>query len=160
MRINLDKLENIDWTYLYRGTTAGWPGSSTLQAERITCTSTDPVVATLFAVECRNHGRAIVAAAKRGNFQRPLGPANHFFVLESAVNLYVPPLEFVAKAEIILDVDRALAILSEIGFEDLPVRIRDKESLRDALLQTYEAGQRLNEEQRLRFDSRMREGTL
>ena len=36
------------------------------------------------------------------------------------MNLYVPPLEFVAKAEIILDVDRALAILSEIGFENLP----------------------------------------
>jgi hypothetical protein len=157
--MDLDKLENIDWTYLYRGTTAGWPGNSVLQAERITCTSTDPVVATLFAVQCRNHGRAIIVAAKRANFQRLLGPANHFSVLESAVNLYVPPLEFVAKAEIILDVDRALAILREMGFEDLPVRIRDQESLRDALLQTYEAGHRLNEEQRLWFDSRMREGT-
>ena len=57
-----------------------------------------------------------------------------FSDLESAVNLYVPPLEFVANAEIILDVDRALAILSEIGFEDLPVRIRDKESLQGCII--------------------------
>ena len=59
--------QGINWRmsigpYLYRGTTAGWPGNSVLQAERITCTSTDPLVATLFAIECRNHGRAIIAA--------------------------------------------------------------------------------------------------
>jgi hypothetical protein len=102
----------------------------TLQVLRITCTSTDPLVATLFAVECRNHGRAIIAAAKRENFRGLVGPPNHFAVLESAVNLYVPPPEFAARVQIMLDVDRALAILSEIGFKDLPVRIRDKEALR------------------------------
>jgi hypothetical protein len=117
------------------------------------------LVATLFAVECRNHGRAIIAAAKRENFRGLVGPPNHFAVLESAVNLYVPPPEFAARAQIMLDVDRALAILSEIGFKDLPVRIRDKEALRDAILQSYEAGQRLNEVQRRWFDLRMLEGT-
>jgi hypothetical protein len=57
-----------------------------------------------------------------------------------------------------LDVDRALAILSEIGFKDLPVQIRDKEALRDAILQSYEAGQGLNEVQRRWFDLRTLEG--
>lgn len=114
-------------------------------------------MATLFAVECRNHGRAIIAAARREKFVGSVGPPNHFVVFESAVNLYIPPLDFATRAEIILDVDRALAILVEIGFEDLPVRIRGKDALRHAILQSYEAGQRLNEEQRRWFDLRMDE---
>ena len=73
---------------------------------------------------------------------------------ESAVNLYIPPLQFAMKAEIILEVDTALAILSEIDFKNLPVRM-DKETLRDAIMHTYDAGQRLNEEQRDWFNSRM-----
>ena len=83
--------------YLYRGTTAGWPGNSVLQEEQITCTSTDPLVATLLPIECRNHGRAVILAAKRANFDGLLGPANHFSVIESAVNLHVPPLEFARR---------------------------------------------------------------
>lgn len=38
-------------TYLYRGTTLGWPGTPTTSGEGITPTSTDPLIATLFAVE-------------------------------------------------------------------------------------------------------------
>jgi hypothetical protein len=142
--------------YLYRGTTAGWPGNSVLQEERITCTSTDPLVATLFAIECRNHGHAVIlAATKRDDFLGYTAPPNYFFDYESSVNLYIPPLQFAAEAGIILEVDRALAILRELGFEELPVRISSKEMLRDALWQSYVAGQRLSVEQLDRFNSRM-----
>jgi hypothetical protein len=140
--------------YLYRGTTTGWPGNPVLREQKITCTSTDPLVATLFAIECRNHGRAIVAVARQDKFVGLVAPENHFVVFESAVNLYIPPLQFAMKAEIILEVDTALAILSEIDFKNLPVRM-DKETLRDAIMHTYNAGQRLNEEQRDWFNSRM-----
>jgi hypothetical protein len=140
--------------YLYRGTTAGWPGNPVLQEEKITCTSTDPLVATLFAIECRNHGRAIIAVDRQDKFVGLVAPTNHFFVFESAVNLYVPPLQFAAQAEIILEVDMALAILNEIGFRDLPTRM-DKETRRQALMHTYAAAQRLNEEQLDWFNSRM-----
>jgi hypothetical protein len=87
-------------------------------------------------------------------------PYEPFFVFESAVNLRIPPLEFTTKAEVILEVDSALAILGEIGFDDIPVRIRNKEALRDAILYSYEAGQRLNEIQRRWFNSRMFEVRL
>ena len=60
--------------YLYRGTTAGWPGNSVLQEEQITCTSTDPLVATLFAIECRNHGHAVILAVRTELFDKVLGP--------------------------------------------------------------------------------------
>lgn len=142
--------------YLYRGTTTGWPGNIVLQEERITCTSTDPLVATLFAIECRNHGHAIVLAACRQNdLLGSRAPPNHFFEIECAVNLYIPPLQFAIKSDVILEVDRALAILRELEFHDLPVRIRDKETLRDAILHTYAAGQRLTEEQLDWFNTRM-----
>ena len=88
--------------YLYRGTTAGWPGNPVLQEEEITCTSTDPLVATLFAIECRNHGPAVILAARQDQFLGLIAPTNHFFVFESAVNLYIPPLQFASKAEISL----------------------------------------------------------
>jgi hypothetical protein len=142
--------------YLYRGTTAGWPGNSVLQKEQITCTSTDPLVATLFAIECRNHGQAIVLAACRQDGSLGfVAPSNHFFEIECAVNLYVHPLQFAMKAEVILEVDWALAILRELGFHDLPVRIRDKETLRGAILHTHAAGQRLTLEQLDWFSTRM-----
>ena len=140
--------------YLYRGTTAGWPGNPVLREEKITCTSTDPLVATLFAIECRNHGRAIIAVGRQDKFAGLVAPTNHFSIVESAVNLYIPPLQFVEKAEITLEVDRALTILNEIGFADLPIRM-DKETRRQALLYTYGAGQRLNEEQLSWFNSRI-----
>ncbi len=142
--------------YLYRGTTAGWPGNIVLREKHITCTSTDPLVATLFAIECRNHGRAVIlAAVRRDDFLDLTAPENYFCEIESAVNLYIPPREFAAKAEVIVDVDTALAILSEIGFNDLPVRIRNKEMLTDAIQDTYEARQRLNFEQLELFNARM-----
>jgi hypothetical protein len=66
--------------YLYRGTTTGWPGNPVLREQNITCTSTDPLVATLFAIECRNHGRAIVAVARQDKFVGLVAPENHFVV--------------------------------------------------------------------------------
>jgi hypothetical protein len=143
--------------YLYRGTTVGWPGNGVLQEQQITCTTTDPLVATLFAIECRNHGRPAILAVLSNSFGGLIAPPNHFAVIESAVNLPISPSEFANRAEVILDVDRALEILRSLGFQDLPVRLRDKEALRDELLYTFEAGQRLDEDQLHRFSSRMLE---
>jgi hypothetical protein len=86
-----------------------------------------------------------------------VAPANHFAPIESAINLPISPSEFANRAEVILEVDRALEILQSLGFHDLPLRLRDKEALRDELLYTYEAGQRLYEDQLREFNSRMLE---
>src|SRR5277367_951504 len=96
--------------YLYRGTTLGWPGNM-LQELRITCTTTDPLVATLFAVECRNHGRPAILVARSDLFGELNAEENFFSVIECAINVRVSPLEFAAMAEVVLDVDNSLAIL-------------------------------------------------
>lgn len=142
--------------YLYRGTTAGWPGNRTLQEEQITCTTTDPLVATLFAIECRNHGRAIILAANRGLFHGLMAPRNHFFEFESAINLKISPLQFSGIATRSLEVDESLAILREIGFDDVPIRLRDKAALRAELMYSFDADMRLNPEQLELFKLQMR----
>ena len=110
--------------YLYRGTTVGWPGNTCLQEQQITCTTTDPLVATLFAIECRNHGRAVILAARRDLFEELIGSDELLFCdrmrrqLCDALRSNLP-----AMAEVVLDVDRVIEILRELGFERSPVRI-------------------------------------
>jgi hypothetical protein len=145
----------MEFRYLYRGTTEGWPGNEVLQDQRITCTTTDPLVAALFGVECRNHGHAVILVAREDRFLDVIGPANHFALLESAVNLMIPPVDFVRKVEVILEVDEVLKTLGEIGLGQIPIRLRDKWALREALIASYEAGQRLNEVQRRQFATRI-----
>jgi hypothetical protein len=146
--------------YLYRGTTAGWPGNSVLQEEQITCTSSDPLVATLFAIECRNHGHAIVLAVRRTLFAELLAPPNFFSMSESAVNLQIDPTEFARRADITLDVNRSLQILSELGFQNVPVRLTGWAALQQELDESLALGIRLNEEQIGLFNSRMLEGII
>ena len=140
--------------YLYRGTTEGWPGRPVLPGPDITCTTTDPLVATLFAVECRNHGRAVVLAARRDLFKNLIGPENYFGMIESAVNLLMCPLDFSRKA-VTLEVDKVLEVLREIGFDQLPIRLKDKAARREALVSSYGAGHRLSEEQLRQFELRV-----
>src|SRR5437016_3765656 len=105
--------------YLYRGTTEGWRGYPVLPGPAITCTTTDPLVATLFAIECRNHGHAVILAARADLFGGLIGPANHFDLIESAVNVLMSPLDF-AQGAVTLEIDRVLDTLREIGFDQIP----------------------------------------
>jgi hypothetical protein len=141
--------------YLYRGTTAGWPGNSVLQEEQITCTSSDPLVATLFAIECRNHGHAVILVARRELFATVPGPLNYFSVSESAVNLRITPENFARRAEVVLDVDKSLRILDALGFADIPVRLEGRSALQQELDTSHAAGLRLNDEQIALFNGRM-----
>jgi len=125
-----------------------------VQEEQITPTTTDPFVAALFAIECRNHGPAVILAVPESLFADVIAPPNHFAVIESAVNLRVSPIQFAKQAEVVLNVDKALEILREIGF-DVSVRLRDIGTLREALIQSYEDGERLNSDQLNLFNSRM-----
>jgi hypothetical protein len=144
--------------YLYRGTTLGWPGYM-LEELRITCTRTDPLVATLFAVECRNHGRPAILVARRDLFGESNADDNFFSVIECAVNVRVSPIEFAAKAEVVLDVDDSLTILRELGFEEISVRLSRKSALQDVLEDTHLRGMRLNQEQLRLFEARMLEAS-
>jgi hypothetical protein len=145
--------------YLYRGTTLGWPGDSVLQELRITCTTTDPLVATLFAIECRNHGRPAILVARKDLFGELIAEDNFFSVIECAVNVRISPLEFAALAEAVLDVEDSLTILRELGFEDLPVRLSGTTALQDLLEETHVRRMRLNEEQLRLFNEQMLEAS-
>jgi hypothetical protein len=121
---------------LYRGTTLGWPGSTALQSAGITPTSSDPLVATLFAVECRNHGQAIVQICERRAVEHSITDRNVFFGLEKEVALAIKPdtfsQQFVVKY---IAVQTALQILSGLGFE-MPPAIYGKRGLQTLLEST------------------------
>lgn len=141
----------MEFRYLYRGTTQGWPGNQVLADQTITCTTTDPLVAALFGVECRNHGQGVILAARQDVFLDFIGPPNHFQEIENAVNLLITPREFARRSELIREVDDVLKVLAEMGFDRMPVRLRDKWSLRQALIGSYEAGHQLSGDQLQHF---------
>jgi hypothetical protein len=130
-----------------------------LQEEKITCTTTDPLIATLFAIECRNHGHAVILVARRELFREFRGAPNYFSVSESAVNLQIVPAEFAKMAELVLDVGRSIEILREVGFPDLPVRLAGYAALQDEIDESHAAGLRLNAQQIRLFNARIFEAT-
>jgi hypothetical protein len=118
---------------LYRGTSSGWPGNPVLSSLRITPTSTDPLVATLFAIECQRFGKGIVLGCRRAAVERLVGPSNVLSAIESEVVIDVTPLEFVERfVEWIIGVDAARNALVEMGFE-VPTFVGDKRVLDDWL---------------------------
>jgi hypothetical protein len=147
----------METRYLYRGTRVGWPGNPTLRDRRTTCTTAHPLVATLFAIECRNHGAAAILAARRDSMEGRIAAANDFDIIECAVNVQCSPAEFEREAEFLLDVDAALEILRELGFADMTTRLNGKSMLHQELEETHALGMRLNEVQIRRFNARMQE---
>ena len=117
-RMNQDKLGNVDWTIPVSRNDRRLARQQRLARRTDYMHVNRPLGGHAFrdrmsqSWSC-NH----LAAANEQISEDRLAPPNHFSVFESAVNLYIPPLEFAMKAEIILDVDTALAILSEMGFE-------------------------------------------
>jgi hypothetical protein len=145
--------------YLYRGTTRGWPGTSTTKLGEITPTSTDPLVAVLFAIEGRNKGRAVLLAVRRGAFSEMIDE-NYFSTIESAVNLAVSPADFANRADVRTEIDRAIHYLESIGFGSLPQRIQGNSGLHEVLAETHLLGIRLTPGQIRRFNALMLEASL
>ena len=138
--------------HLYRGTTPDWPGNEGLREAGCTPATTDPLVATLFAVLCRNHGASVALLVDRSSLEPFVGPANFFGEVGCAVNLRMQPSEFFRYVVRRVEVDRALEVLSGMGFDRLPVRLRSPEALRDELFETQELRQRLSPAQVAEFD--------
>lgn len=127
--------------------------------------STDPFVATLFAVECRNHGAAAVLVIARHKFptaevedhQNPIDAKLNetFNSVECAVQLAASPAELEEQADLVIDVDLAIKILGEMGFTGIPVRLASRDDLNDALFESRET--RLSTVQLRTFVARVRE---
>ena len=144
--------------YLYRGTSPGWPGGSGARSIPMTCTSTDPLVATLFAIRARSRfGRCVVILGERTAFEDLTGPPNYMDQLESAVNLRVTPMEFERRAARMIGVDGSLEILADLGFTPLPVAFADSSDLRIGLERTLLETFRLNDRQLVAYNARVEE---
>lgn len=143
--------------FLYRGTTLGWPGSDSVHRERKTSASGDPLVATLFAIECLNHGPARVLLAPRASLGDLTGSTNHSAAFESEIVLDLIPEEFAERAALAIDAQQAREILVSIGFPWIPARPGGKSALRETIIQSYNDGNRLAQDQVREFDSRAME---
>jgi hypothetical protein len=115
--------------YVYRGTTSGWPGNPGPQELHLTPTSRDPLVATLFALNCVRFGKAIVQLCDRGLVADLIQSGNTLNELEREVVVGVAPAEFTDRFVVDeMPVSLARQILAELGFE-LPVGIGNNDIL-------------------------------
>ncbi len=113
------------WPYLFRGTTLGWPGNKCLEKLNLTPTSTDPLVATLFALECNRHGAGIVYFARWEIFRDRIGGSNVLARQECEIALSLLPLEFADAANGNIDALEVRKILLSMGFQ-VPEAIADR----------------------------------
>lgn len=136
-------------TFLFRGTSRGWPGNPAAIRGPFTYTSLDPVVAFLFALECRNHGEAVVVIGRRGRFAEfPVGPNDVYSQrLERSVTVEAQPSEFASEAVAVIPLERCREALANLGFRDFPPSIYDGERARRSLEATETLGERLTPEQ-------------
>lgn len=134
--------------FVYRGTCPGWPGSGPVQSVRMTPVTTDPLVATLFALECLRHGPSVVHLASKGSVAQIIGCGNRFADLECEIGLAVTPLDFAANhTRCCLPVEVARSILHDLGFP-LPVVISSKRWLQIEL----QTSARLTDTEIVEFD--------
>lgn len=110
--------------------------------------STDPLVATLFAIKQRSKGRDAVVYIAQGDDVADIGigEPNTLAELESEVALILSPLEFEQRASVSITADQARDILQGMGFT-LPMRISSQGQLTEWLKETP----RLNQQQIAEF---------
>lgn len=94
-------------SYVFRGTTAGFPGSSTAQRIGVTPVTRDPLVGTAFSASASRHGgNPVVLVASRANL--PMIEGNVLSALEAEEGVEMLPAAFEAQAHSIsLEASRA-----------------------------------------------------
>jgi hypothetical protein len=71
------------------------------------------------------------------------------------VNVEISPQDFARNAERVIEIDEVLEVLRDMGFGDVPIGIRDLSALQEALFASYQARERLSDEQLLDLVSRI-----
>ncbi|MEC5146106.1 hypothetical protein UNH65_21285 [Chitinophaga sp. 180180018-2] len=112
--------------YLFRGSTEGYEGSPGAQKTASTPTSTDPAVATMFAIKAKRYGDGILQIALPKDLQDvSVGvTTNVLQTLERDVVVDLKPAEFTKRASVTIAVDQARGILKNMGV-NLPARINE-----------------------------------
>jgi hypothetical protein len=150
------QVELLGDVHLFRGTSEGFPGNPGLQRLGITPASTDPAVATIFALESRaKGGTPIVLFGERSAFEAGIdlgngGDVRRVLEREVQVNMSIP--EFANAAPYQVSADTARQALKDMGVVDLPPRISDSQRATDLLRSTP----RMTPEQIREFLSRVR----
>ncbi len=82
--------------YVFRGTTIKYKGNKNSIEIPYTCTSTHPVKALWFALECypKNPETAVIYIAKLERLEDKKTSTNHFADLEDEIAFNIPPLSF------------------------------------------------------------------
>jgi hypothetical protein len=141
--------------HIYRGTSVGWAGSDAIQQLGVTCTSSDPLVATLFAINCQRYAEGVVQVARFEQVNGICANSNVLSHLECEITIAVSPAEFqrlyVAKTVSALVASTALR---ELGFS-VPTRIYSITHLRELIKETQQNRQRLSVGQIEEFDRRV-----
>jgi hypothetical protein len=87
--------------FLFRGTTIGYPGSESARKVPYSCTTTNPIKALLFALECHRKyaTQAVVYIADIKNLRHLKPIFNCLENMEEEVGFPIPPSEFYAYCE-------------------------------------------------------------
>jgi hypothetical protein len=137
--------------FYYRGTTREWPGSEALQSLNLTPVTTDPLIATLFALESSRFGEGVVYLCLKSEVAEMIDSGNVLSELERELVIGVSPKEFAERlVAITIEAQSARTILAEMGYE-LPARIADKNILDWHL----RASARLRDQDVASFDARV-----
>ena len=137
--------------YWYRGTTRNWPGGTGPRLLGRTSLTTDPLVATLFAIECARKGSAIVYLVPRASVSGFVTSANYLAHIEKEVVVDLLPKDLCHNHSV--SVMRAYDILIELGC-DLPIAMSGLDSLRLHLKSLNASQSYLCDELLCQFDSR------
>ena len=123
---------------LFRGTTPGFPGNPVLQQLGITPASTDPLVATVFALEGKAIGgdAVVLTGAMRRFASGDIEFGNVRSILEREVQVNVRPSQFEAQASYAIPVDTARKVLGDMGLVNLPPSIKSSEKATEILKST------------------------
>ena len=143
------QIELLGDIILFRGTTEGFPGHPALQRLGISPASTDPLVATVFALEGKaKGGNAVILFGTKQQLGNPaVDLGNVRRILEREVGVGLTPSDFARNAPNSVPVDKARQILSELGIADLPPSIQSTDEATRILKNTP----RLSPEQILEF---------
>jgi hypothetical protein len=148
------QVELMGDVHLFRGTTEGFPGNPVLQKLGITPASVDPLVATVFGLEGKNKGKAILAFGSRTSFESgEIDLGNVRRTLEREVQVDLPPHEFEKRAQSTISIDKSRKILKDMGVADLPASVHSS----DDGTQILNSTPRLNPEQIQEFLKRAAE---
>jgi hypothetical protein len=105
--------------HLFRGTSPGWAGSPGAQATAVSAT-TDPYIATVFALEARGQaGQAVVQFGPRSSIGT-FDVGNWMAAQEREVGVLMTSKDFAARAPSSVPVDTARQVLGEMGMPALP----------------------------------------